>query len=272
MNIYHHSGLFIESSSLREYYKIITEAISLNRKRHKRSSPEFIYYENHHVLPRSMFTEFQLEKWNKVLLTADEHLICHKLLTLFTKGDSQRAMFNAYWNMATRTNGKMGRVTLSPDEYKNLREKISEIRHNTKRPCTDATKIKIGESNKINHNNYDLTKRKNHSELMKGPTNPSKNIDTNKKQSESRIKFLQEHPEEVQRLKELLSSKPNPMIDPKILEKVSGDNHYSRNPENKKHCIWCDRKIAPSSFSQFHGEKCKLNPNRLTSHKQNDII
>jgi len=81
------------------------------------------------------------------------------------------------------------------------------------------------------------------------------------------IKFLQEHPEEVQRLKELLFSKPNPMIDPKVLEKVSGDNHYSRNPENKKHCIWCDRKIAPSSFSQFHGEKCKLNPNRLTSHK-----
>jgi hypothetical protein len=55
---------------------------------------------------------------------------------------------------------KMGRVTLLPDEYKNLREKISEIRHNTKRPCTEATKIKISESNKINHNNYDLTKRK----------------------------------------------------------------------------------------------------------------
>ena len=68
MNIYHHNGLFIESSSLREYYKIITEAISLNRKRQKRSSSEFIYYENHHVLPRSMFPEFQLEKWNKVLL------------------------------------------------------------------------------------------------------------------------------------------------------------------------------------------------------------
>lgn len=62
MNIYHHNGLFIESSSLREYYKIITEAISLNRKRQKRSSTEFIYYENHHVLPRSMFPEFQLEK------------------------------------------------------------------------------------------------------------------------------------------------------------------------------------------------------------------
>lgn len=272
MNIYQTNGLFIESESLDHYYKIITEAISQKRKRHKRSSVEFIYYENHHILPKSLFPEFNLEKWNQVLLTADEHVLCHKLLTLFTRDEAQKSMFNAYWNMATRSNAKMERVILSPNEYKNLREKISEIRHHTKRPCAEATKIKIGESNKINHNNHDLTKRKNHSELMKGPANPSKNAATNKKQSESRLKFLQEHPEEIQRLRELLSSKPNPMTDPKILEKVSGDNHYSRDPANKRHCQWCGRQIAPSSFTQFHGNKCKLNPNMLNSPKKDDKL
>lgn len=263
MNIYQTNGLFIESESLEQYYKIVTDAILQKRKRHKRSSVDFIYYENHHILPRSLFPEFGLEKWNQVLLTADEHLLCHKLLTLFTRGDAQKAMFNAYWNMATRSNTRMERVVLSPNEYRKLREKISDIRHNTKRPCKETTKIKIGESNKINHKNNDPVKRKNHSEFMKGTENPSRNPDVNRKQSDSRRIFLQENPQEIQRLKKLLSSIPNPMHDPNILEKVSGDKHYSRNPANKKDCKWCGRRIAPSSFSQFHGDKCKLNPNKL---------
>lgn len=272
MNIYHTNGLFTESEYLDQYYKVITAAISENRIRHKRSSVDFVYYENHHILPRSLFPEFSLEKWNQVLLTADEHLLCHKLLTLFTRGEAQKAMFNAYWNMATRTNSEMKRVVLSHVEYRELREKISEIRHNTKRPCAETTKIKIGESNKINHNNNDPNKRKKHSEFMKGTGNPSKNSDVNKKQSDSRKKFLQENPKEIQRLKKLLSSMPNPMTKPEVLKKVSGDNHYSRNPANKKHCEWCGRDIAPSSFSQFHGSKCKLNPNSLKLLMKDDKL
>lgn len=272
MNIYQHKGLFVESSSLQEYYTIITKAISQNRKRQKRSSPNFTYYENHHILPRSLFPEYIYEKWNQVLLTADEHVLCHKLLTSFTKGDQQKAMFNAYWNMATRTNNEMNRVELTPEEYKILREQISEIRHNTKRPHVETTKIKIGEANKLSHNNHDPIKRKNHSELMKGPKNPSRNPLTNKKQSAARIKFLQENPQEVQRLKNMLWTNINPMLDPKVIAKVSGDNHYSRNPANKKYCEWCQRKIAPSSFSQFHGDKCKLNPNALNNKKKDDTL
>lgn len=40
-----------------------------------------IYYEVHHIPPKSLFPLWRLRKSNKVLLTAREHFFCHQLLT-----------------------------------------------------------------------------------------------------------------------------------------------------------------------------------------------
>jgi len=65
------------------YLKIINNALKFNRKKLKKSNKLYVYYENHHILPKSIFPEFKNLKdcsWNGVLLTAREHYICHCLL------------------------------------------------------------------------------------------------------------------------------------------------------------------------------------------------
>jgi hypothetical protein len=58
------------------YIFIIKKAKSENRQKGKG-----IYYERHHILPKSLFPLWDKEKKNLVLLTAREHFFCHQLLT-----------------------------------------------------------------------------------------------------------------------------------------------------------------------------------------------
>ena len=59
----------------RVYCKIIKKAQSENR-----SKTSGIYYERHHILPKSIFPLWKNKASNIVLLTIREHLFCHKLL------------------------------------------------------------------------------------------------------------------------------------------------------------------------------------------------
>lgn len=61
------------------YAFLIERAQEQNRKRLTRSNPNYAYYENHHIIPKSMNGSDKTE--NLVLLTAREHFICHWLLT-----------------------------------------------------------------------------------------------------------------------------------------------------------------------------------------------
>lgn len=58
------------------YCKIISYAKSQNRIK-----GDGIYYEAHHILPKSLFPNWRLRKSNIVLLTPREHFFCHQLLT-----------------------------------------------------------------------------------------------------------------------------------------------------------------------------------------------
>jgi len=72
-----------ETKYLRWYLNIIFKAKTEKRKKLKKDNPLYIYYENHHILPRSIFPEYsvlKLNPWNGVLLSAKEHFICHALL------------------------------------------------------------------------------------------------------------------------------------------------------------------------------------------------
>ena len=57
------------------YEKIIEKAKSENRK-----LKCGIYYEKHHIKPKSLFKDLTKDPNNIVLLTAKEHFICHMLL------------------------------------------------------------------------------------------------------------------------------------------------------------------------------------------------
>ena len=72
-----------------QYNKIIEKSKSENRKKLKRNDISYVYYENHHILPKCL--DGGEEKENKVLLTAKEHFVCHKLLTYIYKGNRRIA-------------------------------------------------------------------------------------------------------------------------------------------------------------------------------------
>lgn len=73
-----------ETKYSRWYLNIIFKAKSEKRKKlKKKDNPQYIYYENHHILPRSIFPQYinlKSNSWNGVLLTAREHFICHALV------------------------------------------------------------------------------------------------------------------------------------------------------------------------------------------------
>jgi hypothetical protein len=62
------------------YCNIVDRALSSDRKKLHKTDTNYVYYEGHHILPKSLYPEYKTEKWNIVLLNSREHFICHLLL------------------------------------------------------------------------------------------------------------------------------------------------------------------------------------------------
>jgi len=76
-----------ETRYIRGYFNLIESCLKLDRKYYEskqRKNPNYKYYERHHILPKSLFPQYKdfnkQFKWNKVLLTAKEHILAHILL------------------------------------------------------------------------------------------------------------------------------------------------------------------------------------------------
>jgi hypothetical protein len=102
---------------------IITFAKSQNRKRFKKSNINWVYYEEHHILPKSLFPLWEERKSNKVLLTPKEHYSCHQLLAEIYGGK----MIEAFWYM---THNKKNNNFISIDDYEKLRLNYSNYKSN----------------------------------------------------------------------------------------------------------------------------------------------
>jgi hypothetical protein len=73
------------------YNSIIENARKQNRIRNNEN-----YYEDHHIIPRCIGGDDSIK--NKVLLTAREHFVCHKLLTYIYQGNYK--IYHAFHFMA----------------------------------------------------------------------------------------------------------------------------------------------------------------------------
>ena len=81
---------------LEQYLQIVNEALLAKRRRHRKDDSRYVYYEQHHILPKSLYPDYAKDKANLVLLTAEEHFECHKLLVEIFPG---QAMAHAFWRM-----------------------------------------------------------------------------------------------------------------------------------------------------------------------------
>lgn len=60
---------------------VIANALKEQRIKKSKDAENYVYYEAHHILPKSLFPAWINRKSNLVLLTAREHFFCHQLLT-----------------------------------------------------------------------------------------------------------------------------------------------------------------------------------------------
>lgn len=139
------------------YDSIIQKAKSENRKKLKKTDDKYVYYENHHILPKCLGGGE--EKENKVLLTAREHYICHKLLTyIYT---NNRKIILAFHYMMCGNKIKEY-INISPKDYAYMKEKLSL------NGMTDEQKTKI--SNTLKGRKHSIERINKTRESNKGKT------------------------------------------------------------------------------------------------------
>lgn len=122
---------------LKEYFKIIRQALTTNRKKGKE-----IYYESHHIVPKSFKKKSKL-----VLLTPEEHYECHKILAevFSTHLLYGQKMLWAFHRLAYDKKRK-----LTKEQFGEARRILMNI---WKRPKSEETKRKISLKLKGNTNN-----------------------------------------------------------------------------------------------------------------------
>lgn len=142
-----HSSEFIisETKYSKYYFLIIERALNEQRTKLKKYDSSYVYYENHHILPSSLFPEFSKLKdnlWNSVLLTAREHFIVHALIWKHFKSINH----NNVYKMAKAFN-KMRYGDKNQNRYSSKLYEYCKITHKNETfigvPRSDETKEKI---------------------------------------------------------------------------------------------------------------------------------
>ncbi len=111
------------NNSYNKYYQIIEEAQTLKRVKLKRNHPDYEYFENHHIIPDALGGS---NSWrNMVLLTPEEHYVCHSLLCNFCEGASRSKMIYA-WNLMNNTRDYVGKELIGKKEYGRLKREFSK--------------------------------------------------------------------------------------------------------------------------------------------------
>jgi len=112
----------------RVYENIIIKANLENRKKTQRDNENYIYYENHHIIPRCLGGSDSKE--NLVLLTGREHFICHKLLVEIYPDNSK--LLYALNIMLFPNSSRMNRDhKISCREYERIRSLLSIVVSNS---------------------------------------------------------------------------------------------------------------------------------------------
>lgn len=108
--------MFIQNQYYTTYKSIIDNALKSTR-----CKSDGMYYENHHIIPKSMGGRDGEN--NMVLLTAQEHFRSHELLSLCTSGVNQYKMIHAWKKMRICNND-----VVNSDEYGKLKALYSKIK------------------------------------------------------------------------------------------------------------------------------------------------
>ena len=155
-------------------YKLHYDNLIRTRKLLNRKKYDGIYYEEHHIIMRSMSGAD--DKSNKILLTAKEHYIAHYLLWMIYRNNKTALAFLYMCNDGNKTNLK-----ISSRVYNVIREECAKISSNTlKNMWKDPEmrkKLSISNSIKNKGRKHTIESRKNMSDAHKGYKQSQETID-----------------------------------------------------------------------------------------------
>ncbi len=211
-------------------YSKIYESLISNAQLEKRKKHEGIYYENHHIIPKSLAGSDSNE--NLVLLTAREHFIAHKLLLFINPKNN--SLQRAFHMMCHSGNG--GHV-ISPRDYEYSRELLRKMQSENRkgknnpmygRKVSEETRQKLSIA----------AKGKKHSEKSKEKMRQAKLGDLNPIYGRS---------------------SPNKGKSQPCSEEMKNKLRIAAKKVSKKECEYCHKFISPWNYAKWHGKNCKLN-------------
>jgi hypothetical protein len=209
MDIY---PLSYKSKYERWYYSIIA-----NAKCQPRSKGGDVYYESHHIVPKSLGGCDSYE--NLVLLTAREHFICHWLLYKFSEGNTKHKMAHAWFMMCSVKNNNQHRYVPSARIYEaaKIAKSLSPVSDETRKK---QSKAQIGKTmpektrKKISRTTRGRSKSDSHrkklSESLKGKKKSKEHLEKIS-QARTGMKWTEEQKENLKKVRPS-NGKNNPIF------------------------------------------------------------
>lgn len=222
------------------YDALICKAKTEIRKKLKRTDPNFIYYENHHIIPKCLGGTNDRE--NMVLLTAREHLVAHWILTKIYP--HERRIWFAFGKLFPRNSEKMSRVC-SLLEGAKAREANAKALYESRvgSHFSEESKRKIGLKHKGKFISEEV--RKAMSRRMKGNKHLKGYVHTEETREKLRLKSLENSREREAKKQETFKKQKELMI----------------------RCPYCKEEMSEYDFKHKHKNLCKKNPNSKWMHK-----
>lgn len=244
--------MFIDNKYYKWYSKLILHAQSKDR-----SKGLDVYYENHHVIPKSCGGTDDAD--NLTLLTAREHYIAHLLLTKCTKDKAYKKMMYALHRIVHSACSEKEIRTSRLYQY--LRENHAKIVSDnmtgrTRGPRSDETKKKISKANKGRKlpTNSEETRRKK-SNSAKGKI---KSEEHRKNLSDS-IKGKTHTEITKQKIsKNCLGKKNGPMPAEQRLKISKALKGKTRKKMKQCNCPHCDKCGSENNMKRWHFDNCKI--------------
>lgn len=134
-----------------------------SRQNKIRSKNDGVYYELHHILPKSIYPEYSKLPGNLVLLTPKEHFIAHFLLTKIFTGENKYKMLCAFMRFC---NGNKPNIRFQHSRlYEKIRAEHIEFMKErfTGRKVSDEVKLKISmktKGKKVSEKTKELLRQK----------------------------------------------------------------------------------------------------------------
>ena len=206
-------------------HKQIYDLIIGNANSENRIKNMGVYYERHHIIPRSIGGKDNKE--NLVLLTAKEHYVCHKLLLFIYV--FKEPLVRAFHRMTHSNNGDHIK---SSRDYAYSRELLSiilkaRIPWNKGKHLSKEHKEKLGKVWSGRKHTKETKEQQRNAKL--GEKNPNFGKISNRKGQTQPCT-------EEQRKNLSIAAKNVP----------------------KKECEYCGRSFAPQNYAKWHGIKCNL--------------